>query len=939
MSKNKNATVIALFLMFTIAISIFALPNVNAQSDLIMNISDTKAVLHGVVDIDLNGGPGPFENVSLFVKYPGDSAFTYIDTYLTRSNGDLDVYTNQAPYPDIFNELGVFELKWAYPMDSPYYPGESNVDVVTVVTRIERSTYCYIGVLPNPVGVGQEVLLHVGITQQLSRIGMEWEDLSITIERPDGKTDTLSGINTDSTGGTGRNYMPAIAGNYTIQGHFPEQQTTSEKSTPGSGVGTWMLASDSPMITLVVQEEPIPYYPGHPLPTEYWTRPIDSQLREWYVVGDSWLVSTPENKFVPYNEEAPDSAHVLWTRPMITGGLVGGDVGLESSINQGAVGYETGDAYQGKWSSRFIIAGVVIYTHHTSIRPLVYTAVDIRTGEELWQTTFLDNRSISMCQNFYWESYNYMGTYRYIWVTVGSDWYAFDPFDLQLRLVIENVPSGSTVIGERGEIYRYSISTSQDRVQVWNMSALISMEGSFRSPSTGTYDAGGSNPTTSSQLRAYTMNFTIPEDYSGSTLAIWPGDRVVFGSISNEDGVRLCAFSLEPGNEGNPLFDNTWDAPAYWAEGDLTISGFGGGWVAHSQEDHVSVLWIKETQEHYGFSLENGDNIWGPTEPQYYLDAVDDSASDVRCIAYGNLYSASVSGIVYCYNVTTGVLQWTYGAQATYGGEYLFASTWWMKPVFITDGKIYVGHAEHSANQPLPRGAPFICLNATTGEVIWRVDGMFRQTRWGGRAIIGDSVMVTMDTYDQRIYAVGRGPSAMTVSAPDVAVEYGKTVAVKGMVTDVSPGTNDVKLTLRFPNGVPAVSDANQSEWMLHVYKQFELPADVLGVEVVVSVIDPNNNAYEVARTTSDAGGYFGCTFEPEVPGFYKIIATFEGSGSYYGSFAETALYVEEAPAATPMPTPEPESVADLYFVPMSIGTIVAIIVVGLLLFLMLRKR
>jgi len=129
-------------------------------------------------------------------------------------------------------------------------------------------------------------------------------------------------------------------------------------------------------------------------------------------------------------------------------------------------------------------------------------------------------------------------------------------------------------------------------------------------------------------------------------------------------------------------------------------------------------------------------------------------------------------------------------------------------------------------------------------------------------------------------------------------------------VTDVSPGTNDIKLTTRFTNGVPAVSDASMSEWMLHVYKQFEKPADATGVEVVVSVLDPNMNSYEVARTTSDGSGYFGCTFKPEVPGFYKIITTFEGSGSYYGSFAETFVNVEEAPEPAPVPTSEPESVA-----------------------------
>ena len=36
---------------------------------------------------------------------------------------------------------------------------------------------------------------------------------------------------------------------------------------------------------------------------------------------------------------------------------------------------------------------------------------------------------------------------------------------------------------------------------------------------------------------------------------------------------------------------------------------------------------------------------------------------------------------------------------------------------------------------------------------------MFRDTRWGGNGIIGDSIIATMDTYDQRVYAIGKGPS------------------------------------------------------------------------------------------------------------------------------------------------------------------------------------
>jgi hypothetical protein len=49
---------------------------------------------------------------------------------------------------------------------------------------------------------------------------------------------------------------------------------------------------------------------------------------------------------------------------------------------------------------------------------------------------------------------------------------------------------------------------------------------------------------------------------------------------------------------------------------------------------------------------------------------------------------------------------------------------------------------------------------------------------------------------------------------------------ITGYVTDTSPGTTDTSIKLRFPNGVPVVSDEIQSQWMLYVYKQFERPTN-----------------------------------------------------------------------------------------------------------------
>lgn len=262
-----------------------------------------------------------------------------------------------------------------------------------------------------------------------------------------------------------------------------------------------------------------------------------------------------------------------------------------------------------------------------------------------------------------------------------------------------------------------------------------------------------------------------------------------------------------------------------------------------------------------------------------------------------------------------------------------------MQQLFITDGKVYLGHVEHSPNQPLPRGAPFICIDIETGNIVWKMDGGFRQTCWGGKAMIADSTIVFMDTYDQRIYAVGKGPSKTEVTAsPKVSVE-GSSVLIEGTVTDISPGTKNYEITARFPKGVPVISDVNMSEWMKYVYMQFQRPSNIKGVDVCLYTIDPNNNYIVIGNATSDEYGAFSFQWTPEVPGKYTIYAKFLGTNSYYGSIAETSIAVDEL-TATPTPSAEPViSVADAYFLPAIAGLFVAIVVLGLLMVLLLRKR
>jgi hypothetical protein len=158
---------------------------------------------------------------------------------------------------------------------------------------------------------------------------------------------------------------------------------------------------------------------------------------------------------------------------------------------------------------------------------------------------------------------------------------------------------------------------------------------------------------------------------------------------------------------------------------------------------------------------------------------------------------------------------------------------------------------------------------------------------------------------------------------------------IKGSVTDVSPGTNDAAIKLRFPNGVPAVSDESQSDWMLYVYKQFAQPTDATGVPVSIDATDPNGNYVHLGDVVSDSSGRFHYEFTPTMEGEYVIYATFMGSDSYYGSYAQnemTVMQAEAAPTQTPITMPPFE----MYTIGTGIAVIVAVAIVGLLL---LRKR
>jgi outer membrane protein assembly factor BamB len=173
-------------------------------------------------------------------------------------------------------------------------------------------------------------------------------------------------------------------------------------------------------------------------------------------------------------------------------------------------------------------------------------------------------------------------------------------------------------------------------------------------------------------------------------------------------------MSIKPATMGNLLYNTSWTPPNEWRAGNVSVgSGMQSGFVSWSQESQAAVLWVRETRQSYGFNLNNGQYMWATEFSQHFQDAWDDSPSYSHIIDYNMYISASCGGTAYAYNISTGKLIWTYNATDPYTESYL-GLNWWLMPVVVTEGKIYMGSMEHSAQEPKPRGAPFICLNATT---------------------------------------------------------------------------------------------------------------------------------------------------------------------------------------------------------------------------------
>jgi hypothetical protein len=316
----------------------------------------------------------------------------------------------------------------------------------------EIPTYAYIDASPNPVGIGQQISLVFWIDAipptAAGSAGDRWINLKVEVTEPNGATTTLGPFISDPVGGSYASYTPDQVGNYTFKFIFAGQVATGSTGTGINGTMTSAFLNDkylpsSATTTLTVQQESLSTPKLNPLPEEYWNRPIEGQNNEWYTIASNYL-STPQIVGRVQNDgTAPNSAHIMWTKPLSNGGVVGG-----TNTGSNGMTYYEGTAYEQKFTNSIIMNGKLYYDLPRSDvgTGSGYVCVDLRTGEQLyWQNMTMP----SFGQLYDYESFNQHGVIAsgYLWSTSGTTWNAYDPTNGNWLFTLTDVPTGTAAYG------------------------------------------------------------------------------------------------------------------------------------------------------------------------------------------------------------------------------------------------------------------------------------------------------------------------------------------------------------------------------------------------------------------------------------------------------------------------------------------------------------
>jgi hypothetical protein len=849
------------------------------------------------------------------------------------------------------------------------------------------ATYSYLNVFPNPAGIGQQVTLGIFLSNVFPTNEVA-KNMYVDITDPNGKLTTIGPYTSDLTDGTVAYFTPDMLGNYTIVFRYGGQMLTNNSANQYNTI--YEDPSQSLPTTLVVQQEPVVQhtFPFTPLPTQWWQTPVSAEnSQNWYTLTGAWLglrgndfASTGgynvSGYYNPYTESV-NAGHVLWTKPWLAGGVAGG-------INGG------GEVTSHYWSTfqytpRYApvcINGILYSTQYSfgmaSGANQGIVAMSLYTGENLW--TINTTNALRCGSIFYMYTINDYGVRGpWLWTTgtlpacdtggnyiappgqsspymntTGTQWNLYDGTNGQYVMSVVNGSSLTLGQDPNGDLIGYFTNATAGTQVIHptaGTTALATTTGNHVTAVNMTTCMGvtaAMSPTNLNRntVRAmqtgYIFDVNVPTNISGVPfspalgLSSVTGDALVFtagsimaGTMGFVTMASLDAFTGQYLSATNITYPGT-KALLPWTR---EMSGSGDGLYIMGNDVNMDIV---------AYNARTCTKAWdtqlfgtnGATPNIYDLFQIK------PYFGKGLSIWEALGGDIWAINTTTGQVAW-YANTTMWSGSSGIETPYNVWPVWVFSSSCVsndVGYfaGGHEYNPPLFHGAQLYAVNMTNGSLVWKeLDTSVTST------IIAYGKLVSLNAYDNQLYCFGKGPSDLTVQAPNVGITTASPITITGTITDASPGTNQLLVKSNFPNGLPCVSDASESQFMEAVYQQQTMPNNITGVPITISVIDSNNNYRVIGTTTSDYTGHFGLTWTPDISGNYTLIANFQGSNSYYPSSSST--YFSASEPATVTSTPQAVQIGlattnDLMMF-MTVGVVAIIIAIAVAVLLILRKK
>ena len=227
------------------------------------------------------------------------------------------------------------------------YEGPSTIPAGQTATYT-ISSLAFLSVSPSPVGVGQELLVNVWTTFP-SGEGKYQVGYKVTITKPDKSTQNVDLKSYVADGTSWFTFVPDVVGEWSFvfnfageyfpagywnTGQYSATRTGSLFSSAIFNPSVYVSPATSNTVVVTVQNDLVPSWQS-PIPTDYWTRPIEPNNREWSAIagnypwefqqtlgGNAWK----DEYYGPF-VTAPDTPHIVWKRQGTVGGLIGGEAG------------------------------------------------------------------------------------------------------------------------------------------------------------------------------------------------------------------------------------------------------------------------------------------------------------------------------------------------------------------------------------------------------------------------------------------------------------------------------------------------------------------------------------------------------------------------------------------------------------------------------------